>query len=35
MLRSPAPAHAGIKYLHQLQNFLYAITAQELAVEEL
>jgi len=32
-LRSPAPLLARIKYLHQLQNFLFAISTHELEVE--
>ena len=32
-LRSPAPSLASIKYLHQLQNFLFAISMHELEVE--
>lgn len=29
-LRNPAPCLNGIQYLHQLQNFLYAITGYEM-----
>ena len=32
-LRNPAPAAASIKYLHQLQNFLFALSTHELEVE--
>jgi hypothetical protein len=31
-LRNPTPSRIAIKYLHQLQNFFYAITGQELEV---
>ena len=31
-LRNPAPSLATIKHLHQLQNFLFAITTHELEV---
>jgi hypothetical protein len=31
-LRNPAPSRVSIKYLHQLQNFFYAIAGQELEV---
>ena len=31
--RSPAPSLVSIKYLHQLQNFLYAISTHELDIE--
>jgi len=29
-LRNPAPCLNGIEYLHQLQNFLYAVAGYEL-----
>jgi len=32
-LRHPTPSRANIKYLHQLQNFLFAIAEHELAAE--
>lgn len=32
-LRHPTPSRVSIKYLHQLQNFLFAIAGHELAVE--
>jgi hypothetical protein len=32
-LRHPSPSRVGIRYLHQLQNFFYAIAGQELQVE--
>ncbi len=32
-LRCPAPSLSNIRYLHQLQNLLFAITSQELEVE--
>ena len=32
-LRNPIPSRVPIKYLHQLQNFLYAIAGHELAME--
>ena len=32
-LRHPTPSRVPIKYLHQLQNFLYAIAQHELAAE--
>ena len=31
-LRHPSPSRVGIKYLHQLQNFFYAIAGQELEI---
>ena len=31
-LRHPIPSSVGIKYVHQLQNFFYAVTGQELEV---
>jgi len=31
-LKHPSPSRVGIKYLHQLQNFFYAIAGQELDV---
>ena len=31
-LRHPSPSRVGIRYLHQLQNFFYAIAGQELEV---
>ena len=32
-LRNPAPSLASIRYLHQLQNFLFAISTHELEVD--
>jgi hypothetical protein len=32
-LRKPAPSLASIRYLHQLQNFLFAISMHELEVD--
>src|SRR5580698_10667421 len=32
-LRCPAPSLSNIKYVHQLQNLLFAITGQELDME--
>ena len=32
-LRHPSPSRVGIRYLHQLQTFFYAIAGQELKVE--
>src|ERR1700754_2553922 len=32
-LRHSTPTRVGIKYLHQLQNFFYAITGHELEVD--
>jgi len=32
-LRHPSPSRVGIKYLHQLQNFFYAIAGVELHVD--
>ncbi|HLZ86483.1 MAG TPA: hypothetical protein VKQ52_04570 [Puia sp.] len=32
-LRHATPARVGIKYVHQLQNFFYAITGHELDVD--
>jgi hypothetical protein len=31
-LRHPVPSWTSIRYLHQLQNFLFAITGQELEI---
>ena len=31
-LKHPTPTRIGIKYLHQLQNFIYAIAGQELDI---
>jgi hypothetical protein len=33
-LRQPIPSQAGIRHLHQLQNFLFVITGQELETEQ-
>ncbi len=32
-LRHPTPSRMGIKHLHQLQNFVFAITGHELEVQ--
>ncbi|HVS98566.1 MAG TPA: hypothetical protein VHE54_18870 [Puia sp.] len=32
-LRHPSPSRVSIRYLHQLQNFFYAISGQELQIE--
>ncbi|HEV9036714.1 MAG TPA: hypothetical protein VGQ51_08840 [Puia sp.] len=32
-LKHPSPSRVGIKYLHQLQNFFYAIAGEELQIE--
>lgn len=32
-LRHPTPSWTSMRYLHQLQNFLFAITGHELSVE--